>query len=78
MQTEQRNGLYHATIVDTICALEIECIVLLNDDLPTLFFDTQLALNTEIQRRVNRRVNPATLKIKGKVSQSDMDELLPF
>ena len=78
MQTEQRNGLYHATLTDTICEINREIIVLLNNDLPTLFFDTELALDADIQRRVNRRVNPATLKIKGKVSQSDMDELLPF
>ena len=78
MQTEQRNGLYHATLTDTICGIKREIIVLLNDDLPTLFFDTELALDPDVPRRVNRRINPATLKIKGRVSQSEMDEMLPF
>ena len=73
-----KKGLHHATLTDTLCAIERDIIVMLNDSKITLIFDTELTIDNDAQRRYNRRINPATIEIGKALSQECLDTLLPF
>lgn len=73
-----RNGLYHATLNDTICAIQQDIMVLINDHIITIIFTTEMEVDTDAMRRYNRNINPAKITIKGKVSQETLDEIFPF